>query len=347
MNLNELPLPPHYDKSKAGKVWKVNYESIAGAASEWAQRHGIKPSAKDKFKVCLLAVDMQNTFCLPDFELFAAGRSGTGAVDDTIRLSEFIYKNLNVITDIIPTMDTHRPIQIFHQIFLINDKGEHPEPYSQISVEDVKSGTWKVNPEACLNIGIDPNDGNDYLLHYTEQLKESGKYSLTVWPYHAMLGGISYSLVSLLEEAIFFHSVARYSQPDHQIKGSNPLTEHYSVFGPEVKSDKNGDTIEGKNKKLIDRLLAYDAVIIAGEAKSHCVAWTIEDLLSDLLLREKGLTGKVYLLEDCTSPVVIHGGIDFTDEADAAFKKFEAAGMHVVKSTGPMENWPGLKVIKH
>ncbi len=51
---------------------------------------------------------------------------------------------------------------------------------------------------------------------------------------------------------------------------------------------------------------------------------------------------KVYLLEDCTSPVVVPGN-DFTDQANAAFKRFAEAGMHVVRSTDPMEAWPQMK----
>ena len=31
---------------------------------------------------------------------------------------------------------------------------------------------------------------------------------------------------------------------------------------------------------------------------------------------------KVYLLEDCTSPVVVPGVVDYTEQADAAFRHF-------------------------
>jgi nicotinamidase-related amidase len=58
--------------------------------------------------------------------------------------------------------------------------------------------------------------------------------------------------------------------------------------------------------------------------------------------RDHGLAAKVYLLEDCSSPVVVPGVVDYTDEADAAFARFADAGMHVVRSTEPMESWPGL-----
>ena len=51
----------------------------------------------------------------------------------------------------------------------------------------------------------------------------------------------------------------------------------------------------------------------------------------------------MYLLEDCTSPVVVPGVIDYTDEADAAFRRFAEAGFHVVRSTDPLSTWPGLE----
>jgi len=90
--------------------------------------------------------------------------------------------------------------------------------------------------------------------------------------------------------------------------------------------------------------LDFDVIVIAGQAKSHCVAWTIDDLLADILAQDKRLVEKVYLLEDCTSPVVVPGVIDYTDQADAAFQRFADAGMHVVRSTDPVESWPGIKL---
>jgi len=160
---------------------------------------------------------------------------------------------------------------------------------------------------------------------------------LTIWPYHAMLGGIGHALVSSVDEAIFFHSVARLSQPEVQVKGSNPLTENYSVLNPEVLEDAKGKTIAQKNSMFIKKLMEFDAVIIAGQAKSHCVAWTIEDLLKEICCVDEKLTEKVYLLEDCTSPVVIPGVIDYTEDADAAFRRFAEAGMRIVSSTDPFE----------
>ncbi|MEJ2655923.1 MAG: hypothetical protein P8012_01845 [Desulfobacterales bacterium] len=338
MSPNDLPIPTHFDPGKVGKVFRVRYQERSEDARKWARQHEIKAVSEDTLRICLLLVDVQNTFCIPEFELFVGGRSGTAAVDDNNRLCEFIYRNLDVITQVCPTMDTHQAIQIFHSIFLVNEKGDHPAPYTLISAQDVEKGFWKFNPEIAKSLKIDVAYGQKFLRYYTRKLKEGGKYDLTIWPYHAMLGGIGHALVSSVEEAVFFHSIARYSLPDFQVKGRNPLTENYSVLSPEVLDDGEGNQIAQKNTGFIDKLLEFDAVIIAGQAKSHCMAWTIDDLLREIEFVDKRLAEKVYLLEDCTSPVVIPGVVDYTDDADAAFQRFSDAGMHVIRSTDSLRS---------
>ena len=344
MPRRELPLPPHFDPRRTGEVWKVLYQERAADAEKWARDHGIRPASDDKSRMCLVAVDVQNTFCIPGFELYVGGRSGTGAVDDNRRLSQFIYRNLDVITEICPTMDTHQAMQIFHTLYLVNEKGEHPAPFTLISEQDVLSGTWRFNPDLAFSLGIDPEFGQRHLLHYVRKLKEGGKYDLTIWPFHGMLGGIGHALAAAVEEAAFFHCVARRCQTDFHVKGDRPFTEHYSVVGPEVLAGPGGEPIGQKSDKFFSKLLRFDAVVIAGQAKSHCVAWTIDDLLEDILARDRRLVEKVYLLEDCTSAVVVPGVLDYTEPADAAFRNFADAGMHVVRSTDPIESWPGIKV---
>jgi nicotinamidase-related amidase len=331
----QLPIPDYFDTKKVSEVWRVPYQERAAEAKKWAKKYSIQPAASDKNQICLLIIDAQNTFCLPEFELFVGGRSGSGAVDDNLRLCEFIYRNLNAITTIAPTMDTHTAMQIFHPIFWINEAGEHPLPAAtSITLEDVQQGIWKVNPAVAHSIAAGNYSAlQKHALHYVHKLSDEGKYPLTIWPYHSMLGGIGHALVSAVEEAIFFHSIARNSQALFEIKGGNPLTENYSVLRPEVLDGSDGNSIAQKNASFIDKLLGFDAIIIAGQAKSHCVAWTIDDLLTEILARDRKLAKKVYLLEDCTSPVVVPGVVDFTEQADAAFQRFAAAGMNVVKST--------------
>jgi nicotinamidase-related amidase len=336
-----LPIPPSFEPDSVGELRRVPYERLAGEAERWAREHSLQPVSEDRFRLCLLAVDVQNTFCLPGFELFVAGRSGTGAVDDNRRLCEFIYRNLDAITHVIPTLDTHEAVQIFHPIWLLDADGNHPPPYTLVSADDVETGRWKVNPAVAEIVGRDHAYLERHLLHYTRELERGGKYNLTVWPYHAMLGGVGHALVPAVEAALFFHTLARFAQPRLEIKGQNPLTEHYSILGPEVTTGPDRDQIGERNHGLVDHLVNFDAVVIAGQAKSHCVAWTVEDLL-EAQGRERHLAERVYLLEDCTSPVVVPGAVDYTDEADAAFERFAEAGIHVVRSTEPLESWPGI-----
>src|SRR5918912_3939944 len=101
-----LPIPKHYHPARVGELRRIPYEELALEAEAWAREHDLKPAAKDRFRICLIAVDVQNTFCLPDFELYVGGRSGTGAVDDNRRFCEVVYRNLDSITQIVPTLDT-------------------------------------------------------------------------------------------------------------------------------------------------------------------------------------------------------------------------------------------------
>ncbi len=349
------PIPDCFDSDTVGKIWRVPYQTRATEAAAYAETHGITPAHADKVRVCLLAIDVQNTFCLPDFELFVGGRSGVGAIEDTQRLCEFVYRHLDVITEIVPTMDTHAATQIFHAIFWVDAAGEHPAPMTLISFEDIEAGKWRVNPTVAKSLAGSTSGGTDsgtdsnsvadveaFARHYAKQLSDKGKYPLTIWPYHSMLGGIGHALVPAFEEACFFHNVARTSQTRFEAKGDNPLTENYSVLSPEVLNNEADRPIAEKNNRLIQHLLSFDAIIIAGQAKSHCVAWTVSDLLAEIQAIDPALAGKVYLLEDCTSPVVVPGIVDFTEAATDAYSEFAKAGMHVVKSISSANTWPNF-----
>lgn len=328
-----FPLPNFYDPTRAASVYRVDYGGLAALAAAFRREHQIQPASQDRLKIWLLLIDVQNTFCIPGFELYVGGRSGNGAVDDNRRLAEFIYRNLGRITHISATMDTHHVQQIFHPVFFVDAEGNHPTPYTDIHPADLETGRWRFNPALAAQFGISPEYGQEMVLHYTRTLEAKGKYALTIWPYHAMLGGIGHALVPVIEEAIFFHSLVRLDQPDFELKGEKPFTENYSVIGPEVLAGPMDEPLGVRNPKFIEQLQTFDRLYIAGQAKSHCVAWTVADLLEDIRATDPALAQKVYLLEDCTSPVVVPGVVDHTEAANAAFDRFAQAGMHIVRSS--------------
>ncbi len=88
---------------------------------------------------------------------------------------------------------------------------------------------------------------------------------------------------------------------------------------------------------------------MGGEAGSHCVSSSIDDFLGEILAKDPELAKKIYILGDCMSAVTVPDGkggfaADFTPQAEAALDKFRKAGMNVVKSTDPIESWPGVSL---
>lgn len=338
--------PSFFKATNKDQVYKVDYAQVANEAINYKVSANITNAITDKYKIALMIIDAQNTFCIPNFELFVAG-----APDDNERLASFIYENLGHLTNIIPTMDTHESMQIFHPAFWLDENDNPVIPgKTMISSADLDKGLYKINPATAAALGHNYAALEKYARYYVQKLEEKGKYKLTVWPYHAMLTGIGHALTSMIEEAVYFHSFARNSKPDIRIKGGNTLTENYSVINPEITTYEHDGKVlpiaDSKGGAFVDTLLKHDIVIIAGQAKSHCVAWTIEDLLQQIASKDPSLAKKVYLLEDCTSPVIIPGVVDFTADANAAFDRFAAAGMNIVHTTTPLDQWPGIDANK-
>jgi nicotinamidase-related amidase len=341
---NELPMPPHFNGANARSYgYSANSRELALAAPAWRAKYGIKAAAADAVRIVLLLIDLQKDFCFPEGTLYVAGKSGSGAIDDNRRIAEYVYRYLNVLTGVIPTQDTHMTFQIFFPIFWKTGAGDDCVPNTEITVVDIKSGKYVVNPLAAGALGAPYAWLQAYALHYCEQLEKAGKYKLFLWNEHCLLGSEGHALAGLIQEARVFHSLVRGAQNQPEIKGGNPLTENYSVMQPEVLTRQDGSPIAQRNTKFLQTLLANDYVVIAGQAGSHCVASSIRDLLNEIMAKDPKLAAKVYIMRDCMSAVVIPGIIDYTAQADAALAEFAAAGMHVVDSTTPMSQWPGMK----
>src|SRR6185503_6783204 len=263
MKATILPTPVFFEAGSVGAVWRIPYETRAGQARDWARLHSLKPASADQTRCWLVLIDVQNTFCIPDFELYVGGRSGRGAVEDNRRLCEFIYRNLGSLTHITATMDTHMAMQVFHAVFFVDKNGNHPAPYTDIHASELRDGTWTFNPALADEFNLAPEYGQQMMIHYAETLEQKGKYALTIWPYHAMLGGIGHALVSAVEEALFFHSIARNTQYEIEVKGNKPFTEYYSAIGPEVLTGPMGESLGTYSTKFIEQLQQFDKLIIA------------------------------------------------------------------------------------
>lgn len=342
-----LPLPPFYAPANASVFgYAPNHQQLFAAATEWRSAHAITDAGSSPANVHLLLIDVQRDFCFPQGSLYVGGRSGSGAMDDSRRIAEFIYRNANTITNITATMDTHSAFQIFFPSFWVDRDGAPLSSFREITVEDVGTGHVRPNPAlAPWLCGGDVAWLTDQVRFYCGELERAGKYKLYLWPPHCILGSDGHALVGVVHEARMFHAYLRNSQSWVETKGDHPLTENYSVLRPEVLSSHDGRALAKANTALVKTLLSADAVIVGGQAASHCVRSSIDDLLEAINATDRSLARKVYVLSDCMSSVAVpdgHGGFlaDFTPQAEQALARYANAGMHIVRSTDPIASWP-------
>lgn len=341
--------PSFFDPANAGKWdYRPNQAQVLDEAMQWHAGGKVKSAALDRKKVHFLGIDIQKDFCLKEGTLYVGGQSGEGAIQDSARTAGFIYQNLPILTNVTLTLDTHRPFQIFSRAFWQKEDGSMVDAHTTITAADIRAGTYRPNPAVARIVA-----GDNYtwllkqVIYYCEQLESAGKYQLYIWPEHCILGSAGHTLVGVVEEAALFHSWARGVQGDFQIKGTNPLTENYSVLRPEVTTRHDGLPLGQKNAAFIKTLLEADYVVIAGQAASHCVKSSIDDLLDEINTHDPALARKVYVMQDCMSSVAVPDGqggffVDYTPDAEAALQRFRDGGMHVVNSTDPVDTWPDL-----
>ena len=230
-------------------------------------------------KNLLLIIDAQYDFCNEKGSLFVPG-----AVEDMDCLASFIKNNITSIDHIVLSQDSHQVIDISHPAFWRDKSGKYPNPFTSISAEEVESGEWT------------PLYEKDRVIKYLKQLHQQGEFPHLIWPEHCIDGTLGASIVdNVMDE------VKKWSRESQQYftviqKGQNPLTEHFGLLRANIPDENDISTQE--NKKLLDLFSQCSKLYVAGEAKSHCVANTIKQILP-----YKVITDKLVIIKNCMSPV--------------------------------------------
>ena len=343
--------PVHYDPTHAREFsYRPDAQALFDAATLFRRERHLLPASSDPRRHHLVIIDPQRDFCFPEGTLYVGGRSGLGAMEDNDRIARFIYGNVGLISEITCTLDSHLPFQIFFAPFWVDRSGAPLSPHRTISVDEVRAGDVSPNPDIVDAVGAsDLSWLTKQVVFYCEQLAKAGKYVLYLWPPHVLLGGDGHAIAGVIQEARLFHAYARGARNGVEIKGMHALSENYSVFSPEVLATHDGASLASRNGALLDRLLDEDRLIIAGQASSHCVKSSIDDLLDAIRARDAKLARRVYILEDAMSAVAVPDPArpgsflaDFTDAAQDALGRFHEAGMHIVNTTTPPSEWPGF-----
>lgn len=244
----------------------------------------------------LLIIDAQNDFCAPTGSL-----SVPGAAADMLRLAKFIVQQKHTLGHILLPMDTHQYNDISHPYFWEDSYGEHPAAFTQITAADVKKGRWIAR--------FDPKQS----LKYLETLEANGDFSHVIWPIHCIEGSEGAAIYPPLLDAI--HEWCKLgNQFNTLLKGQNPFTEHFGLLEANV-VDPNDQSTQ-TNVSLINILRQFDTIYIAGEAKSHCVAYTLKQLTA-----YPDIIKKLNILENCMSVVT-----GFEHAADGIFETVYSMG---------------------
>ena len=320
-----LPIPRFHGDALVSQIYLERVAEVSQEAYRYAEANRIRPAREDRVRIAAFGIDVQVGFCTPGGSLFVPG-----AVEDTQRTLHWIYKNLNRVTELIFSLDTHRVFQIFHPSWWKDAGGQPPPPHTSITAADIRAGRWR------------PTRHPEESLAYCERLEAHGKYTLHVWPFHSLLGGLSHPLVPAMYEASLFHALARDTPTVFELKGEHPLTENYSVLSPEV-TEVRGQKVGEFNSRLFEHLMSFDRVYVFGQARSHCVLSTLRDLREHIEKKAPSKMGRIFILEDAMSPVPapkldpLPASLDYPRLADAAIRELKQAGMRVVRTTDPLD----------
>src|SRR5579871_5604406 len=132
---NEATFPAFYDPAKVGDLYEPDMQRAYEEGLKVFQR----AASEDKPRILLWLIDVQVDFVFPA----PIGRLPVpNALDDTQRTVEWIYRNAQQITQIAASLDTHTPFQIFYPSWWENASGQHPLPFTTITLADVQKGLW-------------------------------------------------------------------------------------------------------------------------------------------------------------------------------------------------------------
>lgn len=245
---------------------------------DMALTEDIEPAETDAIPTLLLVID-------PQFDFEDNGTLAVpGAIEDFKRLLRFIYKNMEKITRIMISLDTHSFFHVFSGCCWQDENGNYVQPYTQITKDACDAG--KFTPIMYPSI----------FKKYLEGLDQTSKQKLMIWTLHCLEFTKGWLPEQELVKMIYFHEAARKTRPMSVQKGQSPYSEMYGIFAEEYPKDG----VFKINQILTNKIAEYDRIIIAGEAKSHCVLESLKQFLKYYADKPE-ITSKVYFLMDCCS----------------------------------------------
>lgn len=252
----------------------------------------------------LLIIDPQNDF----MDIEGATLPVAGANADMDRLTYWLAQHAADVESITVTLDSHASVGIERTTFWLQGNGEPIQAFTPILAEDVQAGRYAPRQAAH----------KAEVITYLQALESTGKHQLLVWPVHCVLGTWGHNIHGALAKAIAHWEMVTGRVCEKVLKGQNPMTEQYSAFRAEVPRADDSRTL--LNQVLLQRLAdGRGTLLVTGEASSHCVAASMQDMVQHLP-RERLM--QTVLLIDCMSPVA-----GFESMTNAMLEQASACGV--------------------
>jgi len=261
-----------------------------------------------KYQTALLIIDAQYDFCNPKGSLFVPN-----ADEDMRRLKQFILTNVEALDHICVTLDSHPVNDISHPPFWEDQEGNFPPPFTQITLAEVREGKWtpRFSPQKAIS--------------YLTDLEAQGQFPHFIWPQHCLIGSKGASLDEHLMEALIAWTRGGKSYQAVS-KGTYHLTEHFGIFMAQIPVADHPET--QLNQELLETLDKYEHLYLAGQARSHCVATSLKQLMD----YAPDLAQKVIILEDAMSDVPNLGYL-----GDPIYEEARKKGIRFAKTTDKIE----------
>jgi nicotinamidase/pyrazinamidase len=257
----------------------------------------------------LLIIDPQNDFC----DIPGAALPVSGAHDDMGRLARFMEGHRSKIDAISVTLDSHPSVAVERTTFWTTAAGETVAPFTFITGADLSAGRY-VPRDPVYTTSV---------LHMLEKLAAQGRPGLVVWPVHCVTGTWGHNIHDAVSAQLQSWEFAHQRPARKALKGEYPLSEHFGAF--EADAPAEGVPSTQFNTALATLVTqGVDVLLLAGEASSHCVASSFDQLVRFLSARQAP-PPRILLLQDCMSPVP-----GFEAAASTFFERARALGAHVV-----------------
>ncbi|MBK6616422.1 cysteine hydrolase [Ottowia sp.] len=257
----------------------------------------------------------RNLFWKPgEDELIRPALAVDGSHLDMLRLLESAERGMSALDALTVSLDAHNYYGIERSSFWVQGDGTEVSAFTQITLRSVVLGAYLPRDRRLVQA----------VLAYLTALEKAGR-TLMVWTTHCPIGGWGMGLHPNFARFVQAWEGEHLQIARKVLKGSNPMTEHHSALAAHVPDPEDLST--QMNWGLVRRIGAARITYFAGQAGSHCVPDTLDDVVAGVRSEFGGDFDMARLAVVTDAMSAVKG---FDAEMKAFFVRMKAAGVRLI-----------------